>query len=123
MSSHAVRSGTTLYVSGQIGLDPKVADPHPLTAYFLQSNSFPARSVEVQTEQALKNLGMCVLPLIDLDQAHPLVLGSVLRAGGSDYNKVLKTTILLRDMNDFPTVNVIYGKCATATLKYCTYQT
>lgn len=44
-----------------------------------------------QTEQALKNLG------------------AVLKASGSDYDRVVKTTVLLADMADFAEVNQVYG--------------
>ena len=37
-------------------------------------------------------------------------LGAVLQAAGSDYDKVVKTTILLADMQDFAEVNKVYGK-------------
>ena len=43
-----------------------------------------------QTEQVLKNLG------------------EVLKAGGLSYAQVVKTTIFLTDMNDFPEVNAAY---------------
>ena len=36
-------------------------------------------------------------------------MGEILKAGGSDFSKVVKTTILLADMDDFKTVNEIYG--------------
>ncbi|BDA48064.1 2-iminobutanoate/2-iminopropanoate deaminase [Coccomyxa sp. Obi] len=45
-----------------------------------------------QTDQALKNLG------------------AILEAAGSSYSQVLKTTVLLVDMNDFATVNEVYGR-------------
>jgi 2-iminobutanoate/2-iminopropanoate deaminase len=47
--------------------------------------------VEEQTHQALKNVG------------------AVLRAGGSDYGKVIKTTVFLKNMNDFAAMNAIYA--------------
>jgi len=48
--------------------------------------------VEAQTEQVLKNLK------------------AVVEAGGSELGKVVKTTVFLKSMNDFATVNGIYGK-------------
>jgi len=45
-----------------------------------------------QTEQALKNLK------------------AVVEAGGSELGKVVKTTVFLKSMNDFITVNGIYAK-------------
>lgn len=37
-------------------------------------------------------------------------LKSVLKAGGSDLGKVLKTTVYLADINDFPAVNEVYAE-------------
>lgn len=44
-------------------------------------------------------------------QAHQVMknLQSVLENAGSDFSKVVKTTILLSDIGDFATVNEIYG--------------
>lgn len=44
-------------------------------------------------------------------QAHQVMknLQSVLENAGSDFSKVVKTTILLSDIADFATVNEIYG--------------
>ena len=49
-----------------------------------------AEGLEAQAHQAMKNMG------------------SVLAEAGSDYSKVVKTTIFLADMNDFAVVNGIY---------------
>nr|GMC76455.1 reactive Intermediate Deaminase A, chloroplastic-like [Ipomoea batatas] len=58
----------------------------PETADLISDN------VEHQTEQALKNMG------------------EILKAGGADYSSVVKTTILLADLDDFNVVNAIYAK-------------
>lgn len=47
--------------------------------------------IEAQTHRALKNIG------------------AVLRAAGSDYAKVVKTTVFLKNMNDFAVMNGIYA--------------
>ncbi|KAF8592777.1 YjgF-like protein, partial [Ramaria rubella] len=47
--------------------------------------------VEEQTHQALKNLG------------------EVVKAGGSEVSKVIKTTVFLKNMDDFQTVNAVYA--------------
>lgn len=47
--------------------------------------------VEAQTHQAMKNLQ------------------AVLEEAGSDFEHVVRTTIFLKDMNDFTKVNEIYG--------------
>jgi 2-iminobutanoate/2-iminopropanoate deaminase len=36
-------------------------------------------------------------------------LGAVLRAGGSSYEQVVKTTVFLTDLNDFAAMNAVYG--------------
>jgi 2-iminobutanoate/2-iminopropanoate deaminase len=38
---------------------------------------------------------------------------AILEAGGSSLAHVVKTTILLRDINDFQKVNQVYAKCMT----------
>lgn len=48
--------------------------------------------VAEQTQQVMKNIA------------------AVLNAAGMDYSHIVKTTIFLTDMNDFATVNEIYGK-------------
>jgi 2-iminobutanoate/2-iminopropanoate deaminase len=55
------------------------------------SGNLVATDVEGQTRQVLKNLQ------------------AVLEAGGASLPKVIKTTIFLKNMNDFPKVNEIYG--------------
>ena len=49
-------------------------------------------TVAEQTEQVLKNLAR------------------VLNEAGSSMDKVLKTTVLLADINDFAAINEVYGK-------------
>ena len=39
-----------------------------------------------------------------------LNLSAVLEAAGSSLSKVLKTTVFLRDMNEFATMNEVYGR-------------
>ena len=43
-------------------------------------------------------------------QAHAAMknLGAILRAGGADYEDVVKTTVFLKDLGDFALVNGIY---------------
>jgi len=52
--------------------------------------------IEAQTRQVLENLK------------------AVLTAGGADFSNVVKTTVFLKDMNDFPAMNAIYGSAFTA---------
>ena len=37
-------------------------------------------------------------------------ISAVLKQAGADFNKVVKTTIFLKNMGDFPKVNSIYGE-------------
>lgn len=63
--------------------------------------------VAAQTEQVLKNLS------------------AVLAAAGSGLNKVVKTTVYLKDMNDFARMNEVYARFFTseqparATVEVC----
>jgi 2-iminobutanoate/2-iminopropanoate deaminase len=51
-----------------------------------------AGGIEAQTTRVLENLK------------------AVLEAGGASLGQVFKTTVFLKDMNDFAAMNVIYGK-------------
>lgn len=37
-------------------------------------------------------------------------LGAVLHAAGTDFNKVVKTTVFLKNMDDFPLMNKVYAE-------------
>jgi 2-iminobutanoate/2-iminopropanoate deaminase len=76
--SQAVRSGSLLFCSGQIPLDPKSGEIVP-------------GDITAQTQRVLDNIA------------------AVLRAEGATFEDVVKTTIFLTDLNDFQTVNEIYG--------------
>lgn len=56
-------------------------------------------NVAAQAEQVMKNLG------------------EVLKAGGADFSKVIKTTCFLTDMADFAAFNEVYTKYFTADPK------
>ncbi|GAB1299294.1 2-iminobutanoate/2-iminopropanoate deaminase [Apodemus speciosus] len=73
----AVLVDRTIYVSGQVGMDPS-------------SGQLVPGGVVEEAKQALKNLG------------------EILKAAGCDFTNVVKTTVLLADINDFGTVNEIY---------------
>ncbi|MFA6173509.1 MAG: RidA family protein [Kiritimatiellales bacterium] len=51
--------------------------------------------IDAQTRQVLENLE------------------AVLKAGGADFSNVVKTTVFLKDMNDFPAMNAIYAEAFT----------
>lgn len=76
--SQAVQAGNTLYISGQLGLDP--------TTMAINGD------VAQQTTTALTNMG------------------HILEAAGCSFKHVVKTTILLADINDFTNVNEVYSK-------------
>ncbi|KAM6564719.1 hypothetical protein CsatB_024717 [Cannabis sativa] len=57
-----------------------------------ETGKFVSDNVEDQTEQVMKNMG------------------EILKAGGVSYGSVVKTTIMLADLNDFKKVNEIYAK-------------
>ena len=59
------------------------------------SGSVEAEGITAQAEQVMKNLG------------------EVLNAAGSSFEKVVKTTCFLADMNDFAAFNEVYGKYFT----------
>jgi len=56
------------------------------------TGAFPEGGVEAQTRQSLTNIG------------------AILQAAGSDYSKVLKTTVFLADMGDFAAMNGVYAQ-------------
>lgn len=56
-----------------------------------QTGAFPEGGIAAQTNQSLKNLG------------------SILAEAGSDYSKVIKTTVFLADMADFAAMNEEYS--------------
>nr|ADD38473.1 Ribonuclease UK114 [Lepeophtheirus salmonis] len=77
--SQAVKAGNTLYISGQIGLDP-------ITMQIVNGG------VTGQARQVLKNFG------------------EVLKAANCTFDNVVKTTVLLKSMDDFVAVNEIYSE-------------
>ncbi len=56
------------------------------------SGKIVAGGVEAEAEQVMRNIG------------------AILRDVGLDYSDILKATIFLVDMDDFPKVNAVYGK-------------
>nr|XP_033790438.1 2-iminobutanoate/2-iminopropanoate deaminase [Geotrypetes seraphini] len=75
--SQAVVVEKTMYISGQLGMDPA-------------SGQLVSGGVLEEAKQALKNMG------------------EILKAAGCNYSNVVKTTVLLADMNDFTGVNEVY---------------
>lgn len=60
-----------------------------------ETGAFPEGGVQAQAKQCLENLK------------------AVLEASGSSLEKVLKTTVFIKDMNDFSKINEIYGQYFT----------
>ncbi len=57
-----------------------------------RSNEFLSGDIRQQTERALENIK------------------GILEAGGVNLHHVVKTTVFLKDMNDFAAMNEVYGK-------------
>lgn len=77
--NQAVLINGTLYVSGQIPIDPVIG-------------KVPEGDVQLHTLQVMKNIG------------------AILNAAGMDFSNIVKTSIFLKDMHDFPKVNEIYAR-------------
>jgi 2-iminobutanoate/2-iminopropanoate deaminase len=61
-----------------------------------RTNEFIGGDIRQQTERAMENIK------------------AVVEAGGSNLHHVVKTTVFLKDMNDFAAMNEAYGKYFTA---------
>ena len=81
--SQAVLVDRTLYISGQLGIDPS-------TREIVGRENGSKSDVEMETKQVLENMG------------------NILNASGASYNNVVKTTVMLADINDFVAVNEVY---------------
>ncbi len=77
--SQAVKAGDTLYISGQLPVDPA-------TGKIVEGD------ISKQTDQVLKNVG------------------SILEEAGYSYSDVVKSTVLLDNMDNFKAMNDVYGK-------------
>jgi 2-iminobutanoate/2-iminopropanoate deaminase len=77
--SQAIVVDGTIYMAGQIALDPT-------------TNQVVGKTTAEQTDRVLKNLA------------------AVLSAAGSGLNLVVKTTVYLIDMADFPAMNEVYAR-------------
>ncbi len=76
--SQAIRAGDTLYISGQIALNP-------------ESGELISGSIEDETEQVMNNLK------------------AILEAAGFGFHQVVKSTIFIKDMNQFSRINAVYA--------------
>ena len=80
--NQAVLSGNTLYVSGQIAINP--SDGQLVTINIIR-----------ETNQVMENVG------------------AILKEAGFEYKDIVKTSIFLKDMQNFQTVNEVYGNYFT----------
>lgn len=76
--SQGIAAGNTVYVSGQLPINPATGKA--------------PEGIAAQTEQSLKNIS------------------AILAGEGMTLENVVKTTVLMADMNDFSAMNEVYGK-------------
>ena len=81
--SQAVTDGHTVYVSGQIPINPATGE-------------FAGTTIEEQAKQSLTNIS------------------NILKAAGTDMSHVVKTTVLLKNIQDFAAMNEVYATFFTA---------
>jgi len=78
--SQGIRAGNLLFVSGQIPIDPA-------TGALIE-----AKDIQTQTRRVLQNLQ------------------EILAAGGATLDNVVRTTVFLKNMNEFVEMNGVYGE-------------
>ena len=78
--SQAIHAGNLLFVSGQVALDPSLG------------KVIDDKSVTAQTRRVLQNIQ------------------AIITAAGASLENVVKTTVFLKDMNDFAEMNAVYGE-------------
>lgn len=77
--SQAIRVGNTLYLAGQIALDPRT------------NQMIADRSIEAETRQVLENLK------------------AVVEAAGFRMSDIVSTTVFMADLNEFGRMNAVYA--------------
>ena len=78
--SQAVRAGNLLFTAGQVALDPAT------------KTVIPERDIRSHTRRVLLNIQ------------------AVLEASGTSLANVVRTTVFLKDMNDFAEMNSVYAE-------------
>ena len=78
--SQAIKAGNLIFVSGQVPLDPA-------TGKLIED-----KDIKAQTRRAL------------------LHLQAILMAAGASVNDVVRTTVFLKDMNNFADMNAVYSE-------------
>src|SRR5688500_1681619 len=81
--SQAVLSNGTLYVSGQIAIDPV-------------SGNLVTGEIVKETHQVMNNLK------------------AILNEAGMDFTNVVKSSIFVKDLTNFATINQVYGEYFTS---------
>lgn len=76
--SQAVLNGNTLYISGQIAINPT-------------NNELITSDIKSETQQVMKNLE------------------AILNASNMTFDNVVKSSIFISNMNDFNSINEVYG--------------
>ena len=76
--SQAIQAGSTLFLAGQIPIDPR-------------TNQLVVGTIEEETTLVLNNLK------------------AVLEANGMTMANVVSTSVFMKDLNDFPKMNAVYG--------------
>ena len=80
--NQAIVAGDTLYISGQIPMDP-------VTKNLIMD------SRDLETHMVMKNIS------------------AILKEAGYEFKDIVKCSIFLADMNDFPVINEAYGSYFT----------
>ncbi len=78
--SQAIRAGNLIFVSGQIPIDPS------------NGQIIEDKGIQAQTRRVLQNIQ------------------GILQAGGASLKNVVKTTVYLKDMNEFAEMNAAYAE-------------
>ena len=86
--SQAIQCGNLLFTSGQIPIIPETGE---LPAV----NKLVEGGIEAQAHQVFKNIK------------------NLIEAAGSSIDNVVKTTVFIKDMNDFAKINEIYAEYFT----------
>lgn len=76
--SQAILSGNTLYISGQICINPA-------------NGALVNEDISTETKQVMENLR------------------AILTKAGMDFEQVVKTSIFIKDMNQFAQINEVYA--------------
>lgn len=81
--SQGIQAGSTLYISGQLPIDPA-------------TGNFAGNDVTSQTRQSLTNIR------------------NILNQAGADMSHVVKTTVMLANIEDFSAMNEVYAQFFSA---------